>query len=82
VYNKAIKRKGIKKMTAYELIQCLSKVPSDTPVKMFDYHQYLENGFQLMDDCYIPLDEACMMKGIGVVLNSAWNGIDFVEEDD
>lgn len=69
-------------LTAKELIKILETIPADTRIYLFDRHQYLENGFQLMDDCYVPLDEVVMTKGIGAVLNSTWTGLEFGEEDD
>lgn len=68
-------------LTAQALIKILETAPADTRIYLFDRHQYLENGFQVMDDCYVPLDEVVMTKGIGAVLNSTWTGIEFGEED-
>ena len=69
-------------MTAYELIQCLAKVPADTPVKLFDHLQYRNNGFQFMDDCLVPLDEVVFNESQGVVIHSTWTGILFGDDDE
>ena len=69
-------------MTAYELIQCLAKVPADTPVKLFDHLQYRNNGFQFMDDCLVPLDEVVFNDYHGVVIYSTWTGILFDDDND
>ena len=69
-------------MTAYELIQCLAKVPADTPVKLFDHFQYRNNGFQFMDDCLIPLDEVVFNESQSVVIHSTWTGILFGDDDE
>ncbi len=69
-------------MTAYELIQCLAKVPADTPVKLYDHLHHRNNGFQFMDDCLVSLDEVIFIKSQGVVIHRTWTGLLFGDDEE
>lgn len=68
-------------MTTSQLCKLLQALPENTPIKLFDRKQYLDDGFQTIN-AFVPVDEILVMPDGCVVLNSTWTGIEFGDEED